>query len=428
MTTEETTKLLLELRNANCGDETLAKVLQAATDSVTLSALQRLLPQTATAEQNKTKQKTPRNCLKFTNKEISKIPMAYKNIFVTDDKIVHYRRKKNGVFEARFNRCGLHIEVSSKDLSELKEKFIEKLKGQAVVKPVKAKKPAPAVRQSKTFREFAEEWLYVKRTLVKPTTCKEYERMLTTDILPVFGDKIAAEISREELQGFLLKYVNVEKFRTASKLHLLLRCIFDVVAEDEAIPSPMKKVVVPSYESKKGSAFTYEEEKILVNHCLANLDKDTSHALLVLIYTGLRRSELASIEIIDGKWLQCDTSKERMGKNVVKRKIPFTPMMKRVAPFIDFERAKRTNLNSLHTAIKRLLPQHHLHELRYTFITRCKESNVPGELVLLWDGHEEDKSLHSSKVDRGYTDYSDAYQLKQAAKVDYLKWDFPIAV
>ena len=168
----------------------------------------------------------------------------------------------------------------------------------------------------------------------------------------------------------------------------------------------------------------YDEEKTLVNHCIANADKDTASALLVLLYTGLRRSELKTLKIIDGTWLECETSKERMGKNIVKRQIPFTPMMKRVLPYIDFEKARNVNLNSLNTAIKRIFPNHHLHELRYTFITRCKESGVHGEVVLLWDGHEEDKTIHSSKVDRGYTDFSKEFQLKEATKVNYLEWNF----
>ena len=144
----------------------------------------------------------------------------------------------------------------------------------------------------------------------------------------------------------------------------------------------------------------------------------------MLLYTGLRRSELKTLKIIDGTWLECETSKERMGKNIVKRQIPFTPMMKRVLPYIDFEKARNVNLNSLNTAMKRIFPNHHLHELRYTFITRCKESGVHGEVVLLWDGHEEDKTIRSSKVDRGYTDFSKEFQLKEATKINYLEWNF----
>ena len=69
--------------------------------------------------------------------------------------------------------------------------------------------------------------------------------------------------------------------------------------------------------------------------------------------------------------------------------------------------------------MRRLFPEHHPHELRYTFITRCKECGVNPELVMLWDGHEMDEDVKTSKVDRGYTDYSDEYQLQEAEKVNY---------
>ena len=360
-----------------------------------------------------------RNVLKFSKKEILQMPTVYQSIFAAGNLIVHYRLRKDGVYEARFHRQGIDIEVSSKDFTVLKQKFIEKLRNFKVNHDGKA-------NIVKTFAEYAEEWLNIKRVTTKPSTYSEYARMLNHDILPVFGNKPVLEIDRSALQSFLLTYVDNGTIRTADKLFLVLRCIFDVVADDYCISSPMKKVIVPNYQSKKGSAFTYEEEQQLINYCLSNLNKDTSHALMVLLYTGLRRSELASLNVINGVWLECDTSKERMGKNVVKRKIPFTPMMKRVLPYIDFEKAKNVNLSSLHTTVKRVFPQRHLHELRYTFITRCKECGVHGEVVMLWDGHEEDKTVHSSRIDRGYTDFSDKFMLREAEKVDYLKWDFPI--
>lgn len=88
--------------------------------------------------------------------------------------------------------------------------------------------------------------------------------MLNRDVLPKFGEMTAKEIDRSTLQDFLLTYVDKGTLRMAHKLFLLLRCIFDMIADDYGIPTPMKKVVVPNYESKSGVAFTYEEEKRLV--------------------------------------------------------------------------------------------------------------------------------------------------------------------
>ena len=156
-----------------------------------------------------------------------------------------------------------------------------------------------------------------------------------------------------------------------------------------------------------------------MDYCIANPDGATTSALLVLLYFGLRQSELASLRVIDGNYLECETSKERLGRKVSLRRIPFTPVFKRVLSYVDFEKAKNTVTSSIGTMLRRLFPNHHPHELRYTFITRCKECGVNPEVVMLWDGHTQDKDVRTSKVDRGYTDYSEEYLLKEAKKVNY---------
>ena len=145
---------------------------------------------------------------------------------------------------------------------------------------------------------------------------------------------------------------------------------------------------------------------------------DVASALLVLLYFGLRQSELVSLNVTDG-FLECETSKERMGRNVTLRSIPFTPMFRRVQALVDFDAAKNVNLCKLRSAFKRLFPNHHPHELRYTYITRCKEAGVSGEVVMLWDGHSTDRDVKTSAVDRGYTDYSKEFILSEAEKVNY---------
>ena len=269
------------------------------------------------------------------------------------------------------------------------------------------------------FNDFASNWLALKEKTTKPLTFKEYRRLFEHDISPAFADKTLADIDREFIQTFLFRYVEQDKLRTAEKLQLILRCIFDLAASDYKFDSPMAKIVLPKHQSKKGSAFTYEEEKQLVDYCIAHPELTASSALLVLLYTGMRRSELQTLRIIDENWLECDTSKEKMGNDVVPRRIPITPMMRKVMPYIDFEKAKQANVNTIHTALKRLFPNHHTHELRYTFITRCKECGINHELVMLWDGHSFDKDVKTSVIDRGYTDYSEKYALTEAEKFNY---------
>ncbi len=341
------------------------------------------------------------------------MPQSFQQFFSVDGRIVKYRYYE-GLFQARYRRDGYNIEVASKDFDIMKQKFIFKLNSATDNLPAQPKSDKSDV----LFSTYGWDWLDVKKQTTKPSTYKEYERSFKVNLEPTFGHLKLSQISRQMVQEYLFNFVREEKHRTAEKLKLQLTCIFDMAYEDFGLPSPMRKIVLPYRETKKGVALTKVEERELVNYC-QNRKDDVAGALLILLYFGLRQSELASIRIIDDKYLQCETSKGRLGREPIYRKIPFTPVAKRVLSYIDFDAAKNVNLNKLKSAFKRLFPTHHAHELRYTFITRCKESHVNPELVMLWDGHKSDLDVRTSKVDRGYTDYSEEYILSEAEKVDY---------
>lgn len=155
--------------------------------------------------------------------------------------------------------------------------------------------------------------------------------------------------------------------------------------------------------------------KKLVRYCRENADSAATDAILALLYFGMRQSELATMRVTDGKWLEIETSKERLGQDVVLRRAPFTPMAQKVLPLIDFEKARTTNTRTIASTIKRVLPDHHVHELRHTYVSRCKECGVAGEVVSIWVGH----SLTGTITSTVYTHYSEEFQLREAEKVNY---------
>ena len=358
-----------------------------------------------------------KNGFKLTKQEIKTMPEHIRKIFIANNYIVNYRITSNGYFEARIRRKGMYIEASGRDFETMRKRFMDRLATFYTQPTVTAEPAGLSAPTAKTilFGDYGREWLKIKEQTTKPSTFKEYERSFRVDLEPTFGNKPLADITRNDLQNYLFGIVGENKHRKAEKLALMLHCIFDMAAEDYDIPSPMKKVVLPAYQTKKGEALTKDEEARLVNYCKSHKNVEGTDALLVLLYFGLRKSELASIEIIDGKWLQCETSKERLGQNVVLRKIPFTPQVKKVLPYIDFEKAKNTNLNTISTRMKRLLPNHHPHELRHTFISRCKEAGVASEVVSIWAGH----SLSGTITSTVYTHYSEEFQFKEAEKIFY---------
>lgn len=433
MTQKELINIVKQLNHVDlegeAKDELTAKVLQMAADSVTLETLKGLLaPNKSNAapvqgETAKTLGRKSKPGFTLSKKEIKSMPEKYRKIFACEDRIIPYRFHK-GVYEAHYRRDGFKVFACAKDFKQMREKFTAKLLEQMngempVPASPKRKEPAVSVHSNARFADYLHEWLEIKRKTCKESTCKEYERLCATNLLPAFGELPIANITRQALQQYLFQFIDEGKHRTAEKLHQILCCVFDLACEDLHILSPMKKIVLPYHEPKKGSALTREEEKKLVDFCIEHKDNEASSALLVLLYFGLRRSELKTISV-ENEMLTCVTSKTKMGRSEVKRSIPFTPVFKRVLPYVDFEKAKHTNVNTIYTTFKRLLPNHHTHELRYNFITRAKEAGCNLEAVMLWAGHSFDKDVKSSAVDRGYTDYSQEYLVQEAQKINYI--------
>lgn len=58
-------------------------------------------------------------------------------------------------------------------------------------------------------------------------------------------------------------------------------------------------------------------------------------------------------------------------------------MLKRVMPLIDLEQAKAVSRYTIRDALKRIYPDRHIHELRYTFITRAKECVQKGNQKII---------------------------------------------
>lgn len=217
------------------------------------------------------------------------------------------------------------------------------------------------------------------------------ELKLKEIVLFKFGYYHVNEITRKDIQDFLFELTDEGKNRTAQKLKLLLSAIFDVIVEDYGIKTPMRREN-PHYTGNS--------------------------AVLTLLYTGMRVGELETITY-DDTFIYCESEKTRKGYAKVIRQIPISPMLKKVMPLIDLEQAKATNRYTIRDALKRIFPERHIHELRYIFITRAKECGFNPELVMKWAGHEFDADVKTSRVDRGYTTYSQEHILQEINKIDY---------
>ncbi len=234
--------------------------LNQETDLGLLAQLVNLL-KNPTPTSNSTKEVSS---VKFTKKELSTMPKEFQLTFQHDEKIVKCRYHA-GLFHARYRREGFKIEIAAKTYDLMKAKFIAKMLEQTA-NPPQMQEPIQE-KEEVLFSTYGWNWLQIKKQTTKDTTYAEYERSFKANLEPTFGHLKLSQIDRQTVQDFLFKFVSEGKHRTAEKLKLQLTCIFDMVADDFNIPSPMKNIVLPYYETKKGSALTKAEERELVDYC-----------------------------------------------------------------------------------------------------------------------------------------------------------------
>ncbi len=385
------------------GDELTAFVYKLAADSAMLKSYKsKRTPQPKRQE---------KQVFKFTKKEIYEMPEPIRILLMYGEYEVPYSVYRNS-YRARLRKDGYCIEVYDKNLDNLRKKF---LKAAMNYKPKEVQKEDTS---TPFMKDFASLWLQTREINIKETTLKGYQVILNSQVIPVFGEKRLKEITRADIQEHLTNLVKQEKFRTAQKLKIVLSSIFELAAEDFGIKSPMKKIILPHYEAKKGSSLSKEEEKKTVDYCITHIDNPVYSAILILLYTGMRVGELQSAELHE-KYIECETEKIRKGYSIERRKIPLSPMYRKVMRYIDFERAKMVKGDYINRSFQKIMPKRHTHELRYTFITRAKECGCNLELVMLWDGHKFDEHVKSSAVDRGYTTYSDETYFGEIEKINY---------
>ncbi len=323
-------------------------------------------------------------------------------------KITAHVRKRNNIYEVRCSINKIAICGTSTILATAKAKFIEKLKS------IEKQSYTP---KRVLFNAYFEKWLnVVKKPYIKENTFNSYMQTYSHDIKPYFESRELASLKSLELQEYMNKLSESGRNRVTKAVFQLLKPMFEFAVADNVLQSsPFAKVKILPYEQQKATCLTLQEEKALVDLLNAQ-SPPTIQALVFLLYTGLRRSELATVEL-DGEFIKVCTAKTRVWQNNKFRLIPISPMLKRYLPYINIDKIKALAPDTLTTAFKKITKTHHLHELRHTFITRCQECGIKREIVSLWSGHSADNSLTSTVYT--HLEQNKQIQIEEIKKFDY---------
>lgn len=224
--------------------------------------------------------------LKFTQKEISKMPKTFKKEFILNGAVAHVIKRPSGkrtfIYEIRYRRNGYNISASAKSLEEAKKKFIDKLSDPRA-------KIAPTRKSRRLVANIADEWLSCK-TNVSPSTIKCYRSHLDRHILPAIGRMDIADVHSADL----LKVMECADGmpRMYEELRTVLNSVFGYAIDNGIITyNPVRLVPFKRAERKSGTALSTDEIRTFLR-CLTLPDfNDVRPQLLLELYCGLRPCE-----------------------------------------------------------------------------------------------------------------------------------------
>ena len=419
MNQDKLIEVLNFITNVQCSDEQKRLMLEMAANTITVDKLGALV-QSDSKETDKTNEV---EIFKFTNKEILKMPKQFRKEFRAAGCTAHVLKRRSGKnnwnYMIRYRKNGYYIVASSNNLEEAKRKFIEKLliadkfqKQQTfknIATPTQSAQPTVVNGIPSTFDGFA---TYYFETFYKRKVCKESYRVAQCNyrnhILPHFGNMPLSSITAHKCQALIDRLVDEDKARTSENVATMLNMLFTAAVKHTVLQhNPMDMVFHTKHQREHGKALSKNEERKLLAQTAG-----TPYQLMfaVSLYTGMRPNEYKTATI-EGEFIVANNSKRKKGKVELKR-IPITPMLK---PYLEnVTDLSFVRLEAMRMKLKEILPSHKLYDLRSTFYTRCQECGVAEVAIKKFVGHT------LGGLADTYTDLSDAFLLKESAKLNYI--------
>lgn len=204
------------------------------------------------------------------------------------------------------------------------------------------------------FKVFADNWyeLNIKNANISDTTKSDYKYYLYSNVIPYFEKFKLCDITEDDCQRFLNKYVGYSK-ANVSKIRMTLRRVLRKAQKQKLIgENPAEDIVLPQVTEGKRRPITDEERALILkqvpNHYAGAM-------VLTMLCCGLRPTEIRRME---WDWIDFDNAILTVGKSKTKagtgRKIPMPPQLIKT-----LQEHKAKNLNE-----------------QYVFV-RCKNPNLP---------------------------------------------------
>jgi len=308
-------------------------------------------------------------------------------------------KKKSNKYYTRYYENGKQIYISAKTQTKCLQLLKEKLK-------IKNNISNENNYKIITFQNWYETWLKTYKSKMKDTTFTVYKTLYK---------KIPSKIINNEISNIsgieLMEIINSQTSRMSQKLYEFLKDIFNKAEQQKKIKeNPLKFFEKPQHEKLQGKALNEKQQKEFIKLIKNHTYKE---CYLLCLFQGLRRSEVLAItgNDINLKEMKLTINKSINTKNEFdktknKQSVRIMPIFKNsiqiLEKYKDYENKRLFSIspdgltNAFIKFIKTTNFKIRLHDLRHTFITNCKNANIPEHVLQFWIGHRIGSKVTSS--------------------------------
>ena len=151
------------------------------------------------------------------------------------------------------------------------------------------------------FKAIAKEWIAEIKITRKKSTCERYNQILDGHVLPVFGNRAVANITKGEVKNFFIKKIGEGAARSSVGLFRdVISGVFNNAIDQEIITANpalgiTKKLGLEGGKDLKVDPLDFEESKVFLEGCKTSAPE--YHAFFFMaLRTGMRLGELLAVQ------------------------------------------------------------------------------------------------------------------------------------
>ena len=342
------------------------------------------------------------------------VPLLMEELKLKYRGITIHKNIKCNTWYTRFRSNGKQQYISAKTQQECYNKLKKALKNN------NSTNEKIAFNKTMSLNQWFNKWLELyKIGKVKDTTLLDY-KIIFKNIPQDIKDLPLNQINVSTILNVLN---NMSAERQKQKLYELLKIVFQKAEDNEIIDKNIiKRIERPRHTKKNSNALTYNQEQELIN---ASSKLKNGDLFLISLFQGLRKGEVLGLTIdnlnfdkktitIDkgfNKYNEFDSTKNEQSKRTM-------PMFEKTKDIlIKYKNAKNRIFDISNKQLQLLMKEiktkltfdFKLKDLRATFITRCKENEIPEFVIQSWVGHKIGSKITSQVYTKHNDDIDDKY-------------------